>query len=151
MKTPGSRAAARDLIADADEAERAGDLSAAASKLRSHLAQRPDDAAVRLRLGRTLLSLGELASARDVVQPLEEQPDTRMAAATNKLLATLDEAEGALTSAQIRWERALADDIDDPEARAHLGALRPDQDAPWPSNLSLATLVSPEGVQTSRF
>ena len=57
---------------------------------------------------------------------------------------------GALTSAQIRWERTLADDIDDPEARGRLDALRPD-DTHWPSDLPFATLVSPEGLRTSRF
>ena len=40
-------------------------------------------------------------------------------------LAELDEAEGAVLAAAERWEKILADDIDDPQARTHLALLRP--------------------------
>ncbi len=143
----------RDLVLEAEHAATLGDQSLAASKLRSHLALHPDDGPARLQLGRLLITLAELVSARHVVRPLDHSENDLWAAAANRLLATLDEREGALTSAQIRWERALGDDIDDAEARAHLRALAPQQqeDDRWPSNLALATLASPEGVRLSRF
>jgi serine/threonine protein kinase len=64
-------------------------------------------------------------------------------------LAELDEADGAVIAAAERWEKIIADDIDDPQARTHLALLRParsDIDV-QPSQ----TLVSPAGVETLRF
>jgi serine/threonine protein kinase len=149
--TPRSdRNGPRDILIEADKSERIGDLTTAASKLRAHLADHADDDRVRLKLGRLLLALSEPASARQVLQPLDQSPDANLSGQANRLLATMDETEGALTSAQIRWERTLADDIDDPEARGHLQKLRP-RDDHWPSDLSFATLLSPEGVRMSRF
>jgi hypothetical protein len=151
-----------DLLLEADHAERLGDRSAAASKLRAYLAlhahggdgdgDRDGHGAVRLRLGRLLVALSEPASARQVLAPLDHSEDQALATQANRLLATLDDSEGALTSAQIRWERVLADDIDDPEAHERLRSFRPHpDDTRWPSDLSLGTLVSPEGVRMSRF
>jgi hypothetical protein len=141
-----------DLLLEADHAERIGDRPAAASGLRAYLSLHAHDDAIRLRLGRLLVALSELSSARQVLAPLDHSEDQALASEANRMLAGLDESEGALTSAQIRWERVLADDVDDPEAHAHLRSLRPHpDDVRWPSDLSLGTLVSPEGVRMSRF
>ena len=54
-------------------------------------------------------------------------------------------------AAAARWERLLADDIDDPQARAHLARARA---RATPAPLARApreTLVSPEGVETLRY
>jgi serine/threonine protein kinase len=93
-----------------------------------------------------------------VLRPLDAEPGAGAGppesagptAEANRLLAELDEAEGALAAAYLRWERVLADDIDDPQARARVSALRPDEDH-RPSDLMLATLVSPEGIRAARF
>ena len=64
-------------------------------------------------------------------------------------LAELDEADGAVLAAAERWEKILADDIDDPQARTHLALLRPTR-----SDVEIdasQTLVSPAGVETLRF
>jgi hypothetical protein len=149
-----TRSQDRDLVIEADHAERIGDLPAAVSKLRAHLILCADDDKIRLRLGRLLYAMAEPTSARQVLQPLDRAPDPDVWSHANRLLATIDEAEGALTSAQVRWERSLADDIDDPQARARLRALHPHEHAesePWPADLALGTLVSPDGVRVSRF
>ncbi|HEY4184118.1 MAG TPA: serine/threonine-protein kinase [Polyangia bacterium] len=143
-----------DHLAEASHAEQAGDLPAAVAHLRSHLRHQPADGPTRLRLGRLLLALDEPKAARQVLAELDEgvhaSAERPLAERTNRLLALLDEREGALASAEIRWERILAADIDDPEARGHLRALHPR--APrGPRDLSLGTLVAPAGVRTSRF
>lgn len=143
-----------DSLVEADQAERAGDLAAAVRLLQGHLARHDDDAPTRLRLGRLLYTLNEGGAARAILRPLEQRRDPGLdpglAASTERLLALLDEREGALSSAEMRWERLLVDDIDDVEARARLRALRPYQ-ARGPSDPSLATLAAPEGIRTARF
>lgn len=147
----GARTTAeRDLLLDADAAEQAGDLGTATAKLRAHLALQPADAAARVRLGRLLIATGEPASARELLAPVDRADGSPSAALANRLLAHLDENEGALAAAQVRWERVLADDIDDAEATAHLRALAPDA-ARMPTDPVLGTLVSPDGVRLSRF
>jgi serine/threonine protein kinase len=143
------------LLAEADQAERAGDGPGAARLLQRHLGQKPGDASARLRLGELLFALGETAAARQVLRVLDEAAETageegRLAARGNRVLALIDEREGALSSAEIRWEKMLAEDIDDPEARAHLRALRPAVAHGMPDP-SLATLAAPEGIRTARF
>lgn len=145
----------RDRVVEADQAERSGALAEAAATLRSHLENQPGDAPQRLRLARILTTLGEHAAARQILLPLDrddarEAPSSLHWGQANRMLAELDERDGALASAQLRWERALADDIDDPVAEARLQALRPDQPT-RSSDLSISTLASPEGVRTSRY
>ncbi|MEO5766922.1 MAG: serine/threonine-protein kinase [Polyangia bacterium] len=146
-----------ELLLQADLAERSGDRATAASRLRAYLAvqaqaRRADDGAVRMRLARLLVALAEPLSARTVLLPLDHLQDGDWAAQANRLLAVLDEGDGALTSAQVRWERALADDIDDVEAQSHLRALGPRSEPEgWPASLSVGTLAVPEGVRLSRF
>ena len=152
--TPGAAAAPdhSDLLAEADQAERAGDGPGAARLLQRHLGQEPADVAVRLRLGELLFALGETAAARQVLRALDEAADADglLGARSNRILALIDEREGALSSAEIRWEKILAEDIDDPEARAHLRGLRPAVAHGMPDP-SLATLAAPEGIRTARF
>ncbi|HEX2657949.1 MAG TPA: serine/threonine-protein kinase, partial [Polyangia bacterium] len=137
-------------LLEANVAEQAGDRITAVVHLRRYLAAHPADRTVRLRLGRLLLALDERTAGRFMLTPLDDPGTPDVAAEACRLLARLDEIEGALTSAELRWERLLADDIDDPEARARLEALRPKQPRA-PTDLSLATLAAPEGVRTSRF
>jgi tRNA A-37 threonylcarbamoyl transferase component Bud32 len=144
------RVADRDLLLDADAAERAGDLATSITKLRAHLAVAPADEAARGRLGGLLLAMNEPITAREVLAPLDRLDGSPAAVQTNRLLALLDEREGALGAAEVRWERVLADDVDDPEARAHLRALIPDAGR-LRGDLTLGTLVAPEGVRLSRF
>jgi len=142
--------AASDHLGEAAHAEQAGDLPAAAAHLRAHLAQQPGDASARLHLGRLLHALDETKAARAVLAELDDAAGGELANRANRLLAVMDERDGALTAAEIRWERILATDIDDPEAQRHLRALHPS--APrGPRDLSLGTLVAPAGVRTSRF
>ena len=72
------------------------------------------------------MALGERAAARSALGPIEaagaEDPLGREAM---RRLAELDEAEGAVIAAAERWERILADDIDDPQARDAAGAAAP--------------------------
>ncbi len=145
-----------DPLADADRAERAGDAFAAALALRRHLDRHPEDAGARLRFARFLMGSGERAAARQTLEGLAHagaSPELR--SRLDRLLAELDEADGLLASAAERWERLLADDLDDPEARARLARLRP---APATPGLPVAdrpaggeTLVSPEGVDALRY
>ncbi len=148
----------RSFLSDADRAERAGDPLAAALALRRHLQQYADDHPVRLRLGRLLMAAGERAAAREALCRLEAAPQAEMLGLwrdVERALATLDEAEGAIETAAGRWERLLADDIDDAQARAHLGRIRPAAPSPLrpgggPGGAP-ATLVSPAGVEALRF
>jgi tRNA A-37 threonylcarbamoyl transferase component Bud32 len=140
----------RDHLLDADAAERAGDLSTATVKLRAHLALAPGDGVARIRLGRLLIATGELTSARAVLGPLDRADGSEPAVQANRMLAHLDETEGAVAAALVRWERLLADDVDDAEAHAHLRALAPDAGR-LRADLAMGTLVSPEGVRVSRF
>jgi serine/threonine protein kinase len=141
-----------DPLLEADRAEQAGDLGTATAALRRHLAAAPNDAAARLRFGRLLATSGERAAARRELTWLEApgRASDEVAAQANRLLADLDESDGAVGAAAERWERLLADDIDDPQARAHLRRLRPGEIAA-PAEGAAATLVSPEGVETLRY
>lgn len=139
-----------DHLAEANDAEQAGDLTTAIGHLTSHLRSNPHDATARLRLGRLLFAVDEPKAARPVLLEIDGGSDLELAERANRLLALLDEREGALTSAEIRWERILARDIDDAEARNHLRALHPALPR-GPRDLSLGTLVGPAGVRTSRF
>lgn len=142
------------FLADADRAERAGDLVGAAVALRNHLERHRQDHAARLRFARLLASSGERLAARRALAPLEGLDAAGpLRGQLERSLAELDEADGALASAALRWERVLADDIDDAQARAHLARLRPaaataeSAGGPDPAE----TLVSPEGIDTLRF
>jgi len=157
----------RDDLADAERAERAGDPMGAALALRRHLERQPADGAARLRFARVLIAAGEHGAARQALAPLEaqlEQASRRKGAEAlaglpserdvERALAELDEADGAVASAASRWERLLADDIDDAQARVRLARLRPASPSP-PRQSDRAgtaeTLVSPEGVATLRY
>jgi len=156
--TPGD--APSRFLAEANRAEGAGDLVGAAVALRHHLEHHAEDGATRLRFARLLLASGERAAARRALAPFDGDGDGADAGSplhrqADRALAEIDEAEGALVSAALRWERLLADDIDDAQARAHLARLRPAGAAAWldgdgrPDRAE--TLVSPEGVETLRF
>lgn len=135
---------------EAERAERAGDMIAAAAALRAFLEDHPGDARVRLRFARALVAAGERAAARVALVAFEVvPPPAELAANVHRALATLDELEGAVAAAIDRWERVLAYDIDDPEARTRLRALRPH--APAAAAGAAETLVSPEGLETLRF
>jgi serine/threonine-protein kinase len=146
-----------DLGAAADRAERAGDMVAAAAALRALLERRPGDDAARLRLARALTGAGELGAARRALEALEAPGGAaapRLAASVNRAsvnraFAALEEAVGARAEAVSRWERVLADDIDDAEARSRLAALRPEAPAPLAS--ATETLASPEGTTALRY
>jgi hypothetical protein len=145
-----SGAAIDEWLLEADVAEQAGDRAGAVAHLRKYLTAHPTDKNIQLRLGRLLMALDERNAARWVLAPLDDPKLPALASEACRWLARLDESDGALSSAEIRWERLLADDVDDAEARARLEALRPKQPRA-PSELSLATLAAPEGVRTSRF
>ncbi len=146
------------FLSDADRAERAGDSMGASLALRRHLERNPEDGAARLRFARLLVTSGEHAAARQALAPLSAAPEgglVGLAREVTRTLAELDEVDGALASAAARWERLLADDIDDPQARAHLLRLRPRTDS-WGSPTEARsggaeTLVSPEGVEALRY
>lgn len=141
-----------DQMAEADRAEQAGDLTAATAALRRHLAASPADAGARLRYARLLMACGERAAARHELDVLD-RPDAiaeGVSADANRLLAELDEGEGAVARAALRWERLLALDIDDPQARAHLRRLRSDE-IQAPAEGAAGTLVSPDGVEILRY
>jgi serine/threonine protein kinase len=141
-----------DLLLEAERAEQSGDLAAATVALRRHLGARPTDTPARLRYARLLMACGERAAARHELEALDlpDATDDRVAADANRLLAELDEAEGAPDRATSRWERLLADDIDDPQARVQLRRLRAGR-LPQLAEGATATLVSPEGVQALRY
>jgi len=138
------------LLDDADRAQRAGDLAAAAVALRGYLDEHPDDQRSRLRFASILISLGEGGRARGVLASLETASDEdAVRRDAVRRLAELDEADGAVLAAAERWEKILADDVDDPQARTHLALLRPAR-----SDVDIdasQTLVSPAGVETLRF
>jgi tRNA A-37 threonylcarbamoyl transferase component Bud32 len=138
------------LLEEADRAQRTGDFAAAAVALRNHLDDHPDDDRSRLRFAAVLTALGERTRARAVLAPLEVgSDDEAVRRDAVRRLAELDEAEGAVLAAAERWEKILADDIDDPQARTHLALLRPTR-----SDLDVdpaQTLVSPAGIETLRF
>jgi len=158
----------RDDLADAERAERAGDPIGAALALRRHLERHAGDRAARLRFARVLLAAGEHGAARQALAPLEAQlenawrregagalPGLPIEREVERALAELDEMDGAVSSAAGRWERLLADDIDDAQARGRLARLRPTAQAPLRRESERAgaaeTLVSPEGVETLRY
>jgi tRNA A-37 threonylcarbamoyl transferase component Bud32 len=138
------------LLEEAERAQRTGDFAAAAVALRSHLDAHPEDDRGRLRFAAVLIALGEGGRARALLAPLEARPeDEAIRREAVRRLAELDEAEGAVLAATERWEKILADDIDDPQARTHLALLRPVRsDAEIDAS---QTLVSPAGVETLRF
>jgi tRNA A-37 threonylcarbamoyl transferase component Bud32 len=149
---PSRPPSSTELLAQAERAERAGDAVVAAATLRVFVERHPTNGGARLRFARALVAAGERTAARAALDPLEaEIRDTPSddARAATRALAELDEADGAHAQAIHRWERLLADDLDDAQARAHLRALRPDV-AAAPANAS-ETLVSPEGLETSRY
>ena len=138
------------LLDEAERAQRTGDFAAAAVALRGHLDEHPDDQRSRLRFASVLTSLGERARARALLASLEAAgDDDGVRREAVRRLADLDEADGAVLAAAERWEKILADDIDDPQARTHLALLRPTR-----SDVEIdasQTLVSPAGVETLRF
>ena len=120
MSSQGTRADARSrFLTEADRAETAGDLVGAAVALRNHLERHPGDGPARLHFARLLLDAGERAAARQALGPLEgagAEPGSPVGRQAERTLAEIDEADGALASAALRWERLLADDIDDAQA-----------------------------------
>ena len=138
------------LLEEADRAQRSGDFAAAAVALRSHLDEHPDDQPTRLRFATVLIALGDGGRARGLLLPLESGTDDEMIRRdATRRLAELDEAEGAMLAAIERWEKIIADDIDDPQARTHLALLRPTR-----AELDVQpsqTLVSPAGIEALRF
>ncbi len=149
MKAPRPPRSER-LLEEADRAQRTGDFAAAAVALRNHLDDHPEDHRNRLRFASVLIALGERGRARGLLAPLEGGVDDEaIRREAMRRLAELDEAEGAVIAAAERWEKLLADDIDDPQARTHLALLRPTR-----SDVDIdpsQTLVSPAGIETLRF
>jgi tRNA A-37 threonylcarbamoyl transferase component Bud32 len=143
-----------ELLAEAERAERAGDMAASAAALRVLLDRDPTHLPARLRFAQALLAAGDRASARLALAGLEARvrdDAPQLVAPLNRLLARADEAEGALGDAVERWERVLADDVDDADARAHLRALRPQPQHARAELDAGETLVSPEGLETLRY
>jgi hypothetical protein len=150
MAAPTRRPPEPDLLLEADRAERTGDLAAAAAALRQYLERQAGDASARLRFARLLAACGEREAARRALAPLDGAAgDGASGVEVHRLYAQLEEADGAILAAADRWERILADDIDDAQARAHLLALRPAQ--PGPTVGPAETLVSPEGLEALRY
>jgi thioredoxin-like negative regulator of GroEL len=115
-----------DLRVVADRAEHAGDMVAAAAALRVLVERSPADARARLRLARALTSAGQREAARRALDAFDDPAraaPTELVADVHRAFATLAEADGARAEAVLRWERVLADDIDDVEARARLAVL----------------------------
>jgi tRNA A-37 threonylcarbamoyl transferase component Bud32 len=136
----------------AERAERAGDMAGAASALRAVVEREPANARARLDLARALAASGQWPAARRALAPFEDPahaPPPALAAEVNRAFARIDEVEGLRTDAALHWERVLADDIDDPEARAHLVTLRPETPAPLAG--ATETLASPEGTAALRY
>jgi tRNA A-37 threonylcarbamoyl transferase component Bud32 len=142
-----------DLLAQAERAERTGDMVAAAAALRAFLEAHPDDAHARLRFARALVAAGERPTARRALAAFDEAPGPppELAADVHRAFAALDEADGAVAAALDRWERVLAHDIDDAEARARLRALRPTAPHVEPGAGAAETLVSPDGLEALRY
>jgi serine/threonine-protein kinase len=140
-----------DFLLEAERAERSGDLAGAAAALRQHLERQAGDVQARLRFARVLAACGEREAARRALAPLDGSgPDAPAPTVeVHRALAELDEADGEIAAAAERWERILADDIDDPQARAHLASLRPAERGPTHSPTD--TLVSPEGLEAMRY
>jgi tRNA A-37 threonylcarbamoyl transferase component Bud32 len=154
MAGPGRRPPTdQELLAQADRAERGGEVTAAAAALRATVGRNPDDARLRLRFARLLTVAGERAAARQALSALEapgaRSPPPELAPEIHRAFAELDEADGLLRAAALRWEQVLADDIDDAQARARLRLLRPQQ-GPLPGGPA-ETLLSPEGLETLRY
>ncbi len=133
----------RDDLADAERAERAGDPIGAALALRRHLERHAGDGAARLRFARVLIAAGEHAAARQALAPLEAQlehawrrqggepsPGCRASATWSARSPSSTRWTALSPSAAGRWERLLADDIDDAQARARLARLRPTAPSP---------------------
>ncbi|MGB8295598.1 MAG: serine/threonine-protein kinase [Polyangia bacterium] len=101
-----------------------------------------------------LAAQGETAAARSLLLALEADGGALGRQATAQL-AALDQDEGRLQAAAERWERLLADDIDDPIARARLVQLsRHLHGVARPTSKLIAstqTLIQPEGVCLSRY
>ena len=118
----------------------------------------PSDPQAPLRQFDELVARGELDAARQVLAALELPGDERRRLATIRL-ATLDEHEGKVAEALARWERLLADDIEDDQAWTHLARLRPmrnrSERTPGPSGSFeppvAATLDTVAGVNVGRF
>jgi hypothetical protein len=114
----------------------------------------PEDPAARLRLADELLARGEALAARELLQPFEAGPEPFRRDALLRL-ATLDEHEGRVSDARRRWERLLADDIDDDRAWSQLTRLRPltasAVEALAGPALTAPTLDSVAGVHLGRF
>jgi hypothetical protein len=114
----------------------------------------PEEPAARLRLADELLARGEPGAARELLLPFEAgaQPFRRDALLR---LATLDEHEGRAADARKRWERLLADDIDDDRAWTQLTRLRPltasAVEALTGPSLTPPTLDSVAGMNVGRF
>ncbi len=123
--------------------------------LELRFAQDPEDPDTRLELFEQLLSRGEPAAARELLLPLSASQHPLSAQAIARL-ARLDEHEGRIADAVLRWERLLADDIDHDLAwaqLARLGRASVTAAAYSPGVLPVAapTLESPAGVSFSRF
>ena len=112
----------------------------------------PDEAQLSLAL--QLQSQGEGSAARAILGELErlEGKTGRRARAQ---LAIMDEEDGRLQTAAERWERLLADDMEDPQAHARLAHLHwrihrtaPFQRAPL---LPTQTLVEPEALSLPHY
>jgi hypothetical protein len=113
----------------------------------------PEDPAARLRLADELLARGEPGAARELLLPFETDVQFRRDALLR--LATLDEHEGRAADARRRWERLLADDIDDDRAWTQLTRLRPltasAVEALVGPSLTPPTLDSVAGMNVGRF
>jgi len=103
---------------------------------------------------RQLAAQGEAVAARSILVALEENGGALGRQATAQL-AALDQEEGQRQAAAERWERLLADDIDDPAARARLLQQRQHlDDGIRPTSNPIAptqTLIQPEGVSLPRY
>jgi hypothetical protein len=137
---------------------------ASVGALRAQLDQHPEVAGaheIRLRLAAALMARGERLTARTLLEAVEAGGDAREQKEATIQLATADEEDGRLASAAHRWERLLADDIDHPEARAHLANLADLAASPLAQagtasgtaqvSVPGATLISPAGVTVHRF
>ncbi len=100
-----------------------------------------------------LARAGERGAARVLLGPLENATGA-LGRAARACLAAMDEMEGRQADAVARWQRSLAERIDDDEAWAHLSRLASERgtaQAASPMPLAAATLDSGVGVRFSRF